>query len=75
MSKIGFHRHSLSLKLGVTITAFIALLFVSSVGLLYIRSRQLVKQEALERAEKALKVYLAVPGSSVASCGNFCCSM
>ena len=54
MSKIGFHRHSLSLKLGVTITAFIALLFVSSVGLLYIRSRQLVKQEALERAEKAL---------------------
>ena len=54
MSKIGFHRHSLSLKLGVTITAFIALLFVSSVGLLYIRSRQLVKQEALDRAEKAL---------------------
>ena len=54
MSKIGFRRHSLSLKLGVTITAFIALLFVSSVGLLYIRSRQLVKQEALERAEKAL---------------------
>ena len=34
MSKIGFRRHSLSLKLGVTITAFIALLFVSSVGLL-----------------------------------------
>ena len=54
MSKIGFHRHTLSLKLGVTITAFIALLFVSSVGLLYIRSRQLVKQEALDRAEKAL---------------------
>ena len=54
MSKIGFRRHSLSLKLGVTITAFIALLFVSSVGLLYIRSRQLVKQEALDRAEKAL---------------------
>lgn len=54
MSKFGFHRHSLSLKLGVTIIAFIVLLFVSSVGLLYIRSRQLVKQEALERAEKAL---------------------
>lgn len=54
MSMFGFHRHSLSLKLGITITAFIALLFVSSVGLLYIRSRQLVKQEALERAEKAL---------------------
>ena len=54
MSMFGFHRHSLSLKLGVTITAFIALLFISSVGLLYIRSRQLVKQEALERAEKAL---------------------
>ena len=54
MNMFGFHRHSLSLKLGVTITAFIALLFVSSVGLLYIRSRQLVKQEALERAEKAL---------------------
>ena len=54
MNKFGFHRHSLSLKLGVTITAFIVLLFISSVGLLYIRSRQLVKQEALERAEKAL---------------------
>ena len=54
MSKIGFHRHSLSLKLGVTIIAFVVLLFVSSVGLLYIRSRQLVKKEALERAEKAL---------------------
>ena len=54
MNMFGFHRHSLSLKLGVTITAFIALLFVSSVGLLYIRSRQLVKHEALERAEKAL---------------------
>ena len=47
MNMFGFHRHSLSLKLGVTITAFIALLFVSSVGLLYIRSRQLVKHEAL----------------------------
>ena len=54
MSKFGFHRHSLSLKLGATIIAFVVLLFVSSVGLLYIRSRQLVKQEALERAEKAL---------------------
>ena len=54
MSKIGFHRHSLSLKLGVTIIAFVVLLFVFSVGLLYIRSRQLVKKEALERAEKAL---------------------
>ena len=54
MNMFGFHRHSLSLKLGVTITAFIVLLFVSSVGLLYIRSRQLVKHEALERAEKAL---------------------
>ena len=54
MSKFGFHRHSLSLKLGATIIAFVVVLFVSSVGLLYIRSRQLVKQEALERAEKAL---------------------
>ena len=54
MSKFGFHRHSLSLNLGATIIAFVVLLFVSSVGLLYIRSRQLVKQEALERAEKAL---------------------
>ena len=54
MSNIGFHRHSLSLKLGVTIISFVVLLFVSSLGLLYIRSRQLVKQEALERAEKAL---------------------
>ena len=54
MSKIGFHRHSLSLKLGAAIIGFVVVLFVSSVGLLYIRSRQLVKQEALERAEKAL---------------------
>ena len=54
MSKIGFHRHSLSLKLGFVIISFVVLLFVSSLGLLYIRSRQLVKQEALERAERAL---------------------
>ena len=29
MSKFGFHRHSLSLKLGATIIAFVVLLFVS----------------------------------------------
>ena len=54
MSRIGFHRHSLSLKLGFIIISFVVVLFVSLLGLLYIRSRQLVKQEALERAERAL---------------------
>ena len=54
MSHIGFHRHSLSLKLGVIIIAFVVVLFTVSLGSLYIRSRQLVKEEAMERAEKAL---------------------
>ena len=54
MSSIGFHRHSLSLKLGFAIISFVVVLFVVSVGLLYTRSRQLVKQEAIERAEKVL---------------------
>ena len=63
MSQIGFHRHSLSLKLGVTIISFVVVLFVVSLGLLYNRSRQLVKQEATERAEKVLdKTALRVAG-------------
>ena len=63
MSQIGFHRHSLSLKLGVTIISFVVVLFVLSLGLLYNRSRQLVKQEAMERAEKVLdKTALRIAG-------------
>ena len=63
MSKIGFHRHSLSLKLGLTIVLFVVVLFVASLGLLFLRSRQLVREEALERASKVLdKTALRVSG-------------
>ena len=63
MSQIGFHRHSLSLKLGAIIISFVVVLFVVSLGLLYNRSRQLVKQEAMERAGKVLdKTALRVTG-------------
>ena len=54
MSHIGFHRHSLSLKLGVIIIAFVVVLFTVSLGSLYMRSRQLVMEEAMERAAKVL---------------------
>lgn len=46
--------HSLSLIISVGIMLFVMMVFALSLGFLYVRSRQLVKQEAMERAERAL---------------------
>ena len=47
-------KHSLSMTLGIGIMLFVMLVFIVSLGFLFVRSRQLVMQEAMERAERAL---------------------
>ena len=45
----------LSLKLSLGITLFLAVVFVVSIGLLFWRSRQMVREESLERVELELE--------------------
>ena len=45
----------LSLKLSLGITLFLVLIFTASLGILFIRSRQMVKEEAISRAEQELE--------------------
>lgn len=46
--------HSLALTISVGIMLFVMAVFAVSLGFLFVRSRQLVKQEAMERAERTL---------------------
>lgn len=56
-------RYSVSLRVGVNIVLFVVLVFLLSLGFLFIRSRQLVRQEVLERGAKAVSnVTLRVVG-------------
>ena len=45
----------LSLKLSLGITLFLVLIFTASLGILFLRSRQMVKEEAISRAEQELE--------------------
>jgi hypothetical protein len=45
----------LSLKLSFGIMLFLVLIFTVSLGILFIRSRQMVKEEAIGRAEQELE--------------------
>lgn len=47
-------RQSLPLRVGLYIVIFVTLVFLFSQGFLFVRSRELVRQEAIERATKAL---------------------
>ena len=47
-------RRKLSLKLTFGIMLFLIAIFVVSLGILFMRSRQLVREEAMERAEQEL---------------------
>lgn len=56
MSKLmGMISKRLSLKLSLGITLSLAVMFILSLGVLFARSRQMVKQEALERVEIELE--------------------
>ena len=48
-------RRKLSLKLSFGITMFLMLIFTISLGILFVRSRQMVKEEAISRAELELE--------------------
>ena len=48
-------RRKLSLKLSFGITMFLMLIFTISLGILFVRSRQMVKEEAISRAEQELE--------------------
>jgi HAMP domain-containing protein len=52
---LSYFRHSVALRLGITILFFVLLVLSVSLGYLYIRSRQLVKTEVFERALKELE--------------------
>ena len=55
MKSVFFHiNRSLSLKLSLGILLFVVMVFVLSLGFLFQRSRQLVKQEAMEHATRML---------------------
>ncbi len=57
MKKLYYYiRQSLSLKLGLGVLLFSMLIFSASLGLLYNRSRQYVKQQTVERARAELRV-------------------
>ena len=47
-------RHSLSVRIGLAIVCFIVMVSAVCLGILFHRSRQLVKHEAVERASKVL---------------------
>jgi len=51
---ITYIRHSLSLQLSLWILIFAVLIFVISLGFLFIRTREYIRQDAFERAEKVL---------------------
>ena len=56
MKSVFFHiNRSLSLKLSLGILLFVVMVFVLSLGFLFQRSRQLVKQEAMEHATRMLE--------------------
>lgn len=48
-------RRKLSLKLSFGITMFLMFIFTISLGILFVRSRQMVKEEAISRAEQELE--------------------
>lgn len=48
-------RHSLALKVGLNIVLHVIFVFLLSLGFLFVRSRQLVRQEAFERAALVLE--------------------
>ena len=47
-------RHSLSARIGLLIVLFAAIVFVASIGFLYIRSREYVREDAMHRATQVL---------------------
>ena len=47
-------RHSLSMRLGLVIIFFAMLIFVVSLGFLYVRSREYVREDAMRRASQVL---------------------
>lgn len=47
-------RHSLSLRLGLWIMSFAVIIFVVSLGFMYLRSREYVRQDAMHRAKQVL---------------------
>lgn len=52
---LSYFRHSVALRLGITILFFVMLVLSMSLGYLYVRSRKLVKTEVIERALKELE--------------------
>ena len=52
---LSYFRHSVALRLGLTILFFVMLVLSMSLGYLYVRSRNLVKAEVIERALKELE--------------------
>jgi HAMP domain-containing protein len=51
---IVYIRQNLSVKLSLTIFLFVVVVFITSVGFLFYRSRQMVRQEAMDRADRLL---------------------
>ena len=51
---ISLIRHSLSLRLSLMVLSFAVLIFVVSLGFLYIRTRNFIQQDAIDRAKKVL---------------------
>ena len=47
-------RHSLSTRIGLLIVFFTAIVFVVSIGFLYMRSRYYVREDAMRRASQVL---------------------
>ena len=47
-------RHSLSLRLGLWIMSFAVIIFVVSLGFMYFRSREYVREDAMQRAKQVL---------------------
>lgn len=47
-------KHSISLKLGLGIVMFVAVVFITALGFLFKHSRTMVRQEAMERAIRTL---------------------
>ena len=47
-------RHSLSARIGIMIVLFAAVVFVVSIGFLYVRSRYYVREDAMNRASQVL---------------------
>ena len=51
---ITYIRHSLSLRLGLLIMSFTVIIFVISLGFLYFKTREYVRQDAMQRATQVL---------------------